>query len=322
MVAYTSVSPRPASAPAHATPPIPLDPFAPRPAPEPLVVESLRQSAIFRDYQQAFETATGLPLSLQSADSLGLAQAGSRHQNSFCTLVCGHNKSCSACLELQREVREKAVAGDATLTCHAGLLESGVPILIGTRPIAYLHVGQVLSRPPTAAGFRRVLWHLEQLGVKADPAAIETAYFATKVVDARQYESMLRLLTIFARHLAVISNQLMITHQPVDKPIVARAKAFIASHAEEPLSLGMVARAVNTSSFYFCKVFRRSTGIKFVDYVGRVRVERVKQLLMNPHSNISEAAYAAGFTSLSQFNRIFKRVVGEEPRQWREKTAA
>lgn len=318
MVAYSSTSPQSHLAPAPTQP----DPLAPRPSPEPMVVESLRHSAIFRDYQQAFETATGLPLSLQSAESLGLAHAGNRHQNGFCTMLCGQNKSCSACLELQRQVREKAATGDATLRCHAGLMESSVPILIGTRPIAYLQVGQVLSRPPTAAGFRRVLRHLEQLGVKVDPAAAEAAYFASKVVEPRQYESMLRLLNIFARHLSAISNQLMITHQPVDKPIVARAKAFIASHAEEPLSLGMVARAVNTSSFYFCKVFRRSTGIKFVDYVGRVRVERVKQLLLNPHSNISEAAYAAGFTSLSQFNRIFKRVVGQEPRQWREKAAA
>jgi AraC-like DNA-binding protein len=50
-------------------------------------------------------------------------------------------------------------------------------------------------------------------------------------------------------------------------------------------------------------------------------VEKVKSSLLNPHMRISEAAYAAGFQSLSQFNRVFRRVVGEQPRIWREKLA-
>jgi len=283
------------------------------------LVESLRRSAVFRDYQRAFEITTGLPLALQAADALGLAHDGARHQNSFCALMSARSRSCSACLEAQQRIRESAVTGARTVTCPAGFLESGVPVTIGEKTVAYLHIGQVLARRPSTAQFERTLGELGRRGVQLDPERARTAYFGTRVVDARQYDAMLRMLVIFARHLAVISNQIMLTSHPVDSPLIARAKAFIAEHADEPLSLALVARAVNTSTFYFCKVFRRSTGLKFVDYVGRLRVERVKRLLLNPHSNISEAAYAAGFTSLSQFNRIFKRVVGEEPRHWREK---
>ena len=71
------------------------------------------------------------------------------------------------------------------------------------------------------------------------------------------------------------------------------------------------------SAFYFCKSFRRSTGLTFTDYVARVRVEQAKQLLINPHQRVSEAAYAAGFQSLSQFNRVFRRVAGEPPTAYR-----
>ena len=55
----------------------------------------------------------------------------------------------------------------------------------------------------------------------------------------------------------------------------------------------------------------------FTDYLARTRIEKVKNLLLNPHKRISEAAYETGFQSLSQFNRVFRRVTGQSPTVWR-----
>jgi AraC-like DNA-binding protein len=99
---------------------------------------------------------------------------------------------------------------------------------------------------------------------------------------------------------------------------VGRAKAYIHEHLEEDLSLGQVADAVHVSPTYFCKLFKHALGLNFTDYVARVRIETVKQLLLNPHKRVSEAAYEAGFQSLSQFNRVFRRVAGEPPSAYRE----
>ena len=52
-------------------------------------------------------------------------------------------------------------------------------------------------------------------------------------------------------------------------------------------------------------------------HISRLRVERVKELLLNPHKRVSEAAFEAGFQSLSQFNRVFRRVAGEAPSTYR-----
>jgi AraC-like DNA-binding protein len=56
----------------------------------------------------------------------------------------------------------------------------------------------------------------------------------------------------------------------------------------------------------------------FTDYVARVRVEKVKNLLLDPNKRVSEAAYEAGFQSLSQFNRVFRRIAGASPSHYRE----
>src|SRR5262245_54093061 len=72
-----------------------ITPPAPRSEPTPAatthadkeLVRKLVASTLFRDYQEAFTTATGLPLSLRAGDDWQLAYAGDRHQNTFCALV-------------------------------------------------------------------------------------------------------------------------------------------------------------------------------------------------------------------------------------------
>ena len=139
------------------------------------------------------------------------------------------------------------------------------------------------------------------------------------MVSKKQYESILRLLTIFAQHLSAVSNQLMVEEATAESPAIARARAYIAEKHAEELSLSEVSHVVNMSAFYFCKTFKKSTGMTFTDYLARVRVEKVKNLLLNPHKRVSEAAYEAGFQSLSQFNRVFRRIAGEAPSAYRER---
>jgi len=72
-------------------------------------------------------------------------------------------------------------------------------------------------------------------------------------------------------------------------------------------------------TFYFCKMFKKATGLTFTDYLGRVRVEKAKNLLLNPDLRVSEIAYAVGFQSLTHFNRVFRELTGESPTNFREK---
>ena len=83
--------------------------------------------------------------------------------------------------------------------------------------------------------------------------------------------------------------------------------------AELHLSVGQVASAVHTSASYFCRLFKRTTGFNYTEFLSRVRIEKAKNLLLNPNLRVSEIAYDAGFQSLTHFNRVFKRIVGWSP---------
>ena len=282
------------------------------------VVTRLQQSEIFRDYQDAFQTATGLPLVLREAGSFQPPLHGSRQMSSFCALMSGASRTCAACLQVQQEVERDAGAQGKTVRCFSGMSESVVPVRVGEKVIAYLQTGQVMLRAPTERGFRSTLAQLEKWKAVVDVAALQAAYFETRVLPSPRYAAALRLLVSFAQHLSLLSNELMIKTATAEPPAAVKARAFIAEHLGESLTLEQVARAANMSAFYFCKVFKSATGLTFTNYVARARIERTKQLLLNPHVRISEAAYEAGFQSLSQFNRVFRRVAGESPSTYRD----
>jgi AraC-like DNA-binding protein len=64
-------------------------------------------------------------------------------------------------------------------------------------------------------------------------------------------------------------------------------------------------------------MFKKVTGINFTDFLTRMRLERAKNLLLNPNMRISEIAFEVGFQSLTHFNRVFKRILGQSPTDYR-----
>ncbi len=284
-----------------------------------IVVEQLKRSEIYRDYEKAFRETTGLPFSLRAIEAFDLPHRGDPKENPFCALMAGTNQSCAACLQLQHKVEQEAQLEPKTLKCFAGLCDSAVPVRVGENLVAFLQTGQILLHQPNKREFTKLTRELIKYGAVTDLKRLEEAYFQTRVLKKKQYEAVLRLLAIFAQHLSSLSNQLMVSAEQVESPMITRAKLYITDHQSEEVSLREVSGAVNTSAFYFCKMFKQATGLTFTDYLARTRIEKVKNLLLNPHKRISEVAYETGFQSLSQFNRVFRRVVGQSPTVWRAK---
>ena len=96
-----------------------------------------------------------------------------------------------------------------------------------------------------------------------------------------------------------------------------KARKFIEEHSSEELSLRKVAKAVNMNANYLSENFKHVTGINFVEYVAHARFKKACDLLRNPKLRVSEIAFATGFQSLSQFNRVFKKFSGKSPTQYR-----
>jgi AraC-like DNA-binding protein/ligand-binding sensor protein len=282
------------------------------------VMLHLSRSRIFKDYEQAFSKATGLPLNIRGHDSWSPSCHGKEDNNSFASILARFNKARAACLRAQTDASREPDSTTRTVTWFAGLSESAVPVYVGNHILGFLETGEVLLKNPTKKHFAGITRQLRAWGYNAEWKQLERAYFQTCVLSPGRYRAMLRLLSIFAQHLSILSNQLAVRRENDESTNMTRARQFIEVHQAEPLSLGRISQVANISRHYFCKMFKKATGINFTDYLSRVRVEKSKTLLLNPNSRISEAAFACGFQSMTNFNRAFKRIVGRSPTQFRK----
>ena len=281
------------------------------------LIESLGNSKVFQDYERAFTEATGLPVALRAVESWQLPHHGQRNESPFCALVLETSRACASCLQVQEKLAAGAALEPHTISCPAGLCDTAVPVRLGDRLIGFLQTGQVFRKTPTQAQFEHTRQLVAEWGVNVDPAKLKEAYFSTRVVPNKKHEAVVKLLAIFAQHLSMLSNQVVVQQDNAEPPVIARAKEYIQEHQTENLRLGHVAKSVNTSTFYFCKLFKKVTGINFTDYLSRVRIEKSKNLLLNPNLRVSEIAFEVGFQSLTHFNRVFKKILGQSPTEYR-----
>jgi AraC-like DNA-binding protein len=260
------------------------------------MLETLTRSEMFQTYERAYSETTGMPVTLRPVETWQLPLHGKRRENPFCAIMAEKSRSCAACLQMQEKLAQSAAHGPCTITCAYGLCETAVPVKLGAQTIGFLQTGQVMRQKPTAASFDRAVAKAGELGVDIDHAKAKEAYLATPVVSQKK---------------------LAVQAANAEPPVITKAKQFIREHHAEKLSLGQVAAAVHTSIFYFCKLFRKVTGTTFTEFVSRTRIEKAKNLLLNPNHRVSEIAYDVGFQSLTHFNRVFKNLVGESPTEYR-----
>ncbi len=281
------------------------------------VISSLAHSQLYQDFERSFNELTGLPVNVRPVVNWQLPHHGRKNENPFCAMMAERNRTCGACLLTQQRLTEAAQTAPATVRCQFGLCESAVPIRTGNKTIGYLQTGQLFLHQPTEAQFERAASLARDGGVTVDGETLRAAYFNSPLLTTRRHHAAVNLLQTFAEHLGMVSNQLMVRSENSEPPVITRARQFIEEHHQEDMSLGMVAKSVNMSTFYFCKIFKKATGITFTEYVSRLRTEKAKHLLLNPHLRICEIASEVGFQSLTHFNRNFKRLTGRSPSDYR-----
>lgn len=96
------------------------------------------------------------------------------------------------------------------------------------------------------------------------------------------------------------------------------ALTFIDDHYREEINLETVSNLLGMNPSYFCRVFKRATNSTFTEYLNFVRVLKSEKLLTSNSGSVSDIALDVGFSSVSYFNRIFKRLKGISPTAYKK----
>jgi len=91
---------------------------------------------------------------------------------------------------------------------------------------------------------------------------------------------------------------------------VERVREILRARMEEPPGLEELGREVGVSPFYLSRIFSQETGMTIPQYLRRIRMERAAELLREGRHNVTEAAFAVGYSSLGHFSKSFCEVIG------------
>ncbi|MDA9069456.1 AraC family transcriptional regulator [Flavobacteriaceae bacterium] len=139
--------------------------------------------------------------------------------------------------------------------------------------------------------------------------------------DFQRYIQMLEILDMLAN----IPNPELLHEQPYNNKVSEREQgrlraiyAFVDKNYHKKINLDEVAAISNMSKEAFCRYFKKVSKYTFIEFLNRYRISQSKRILISGKS-VSDACYQSGFESLSYFNRTFKKITTENPRDFRER---
>ena len=281
--------------------------------------DRIRRLPELQEFLRDFRTVTGLPV--EFVGSLGHRDA-SREIAPLCRMFQQSNRGCQLCTATVQQLLARAVSEPADVRCDAGMLESAVPLRAGGQTFGYFIVGGHFTAGADASARNRIRHHLERLGAGASGDEVERACAQSRTLDPEQHAALIRMLVLAAKHLVLsITDNLA---EPTEKlpPLVRAACEHARRSFRQEASLSQIARRLGVSTAHLCRVFHQSTGLRFREYVGRLRAEHARDLLLGCDKTITEIAFEAGFQSISQFNRVFRSVHGTSPQELRRAASA
>lgn len=201
--------------------------------------------------------------------------------------------------------------------CHAGLLGMAAPLIIDNQHVATITCSQVLPEAPSEPLFLQCLEKIAEVGIPT--VSLRRAYFATPHLPPEKSNLFLRLCTSFAGYYCKTERLLRDRSLLGERREVTEAKRYLQQHFREAITLEDTARRVNLSPAYFSTIFHRETGMNYTEYLQCLRVDEAKRLLETTDLGISRIASALGYHSLTHFNRVFRKLGGCAPSQYRKR---
>ncbi|WP_308635211.1 response regulator [Paenibacillus silvisoli] len=103
-----------------------------------------------------------------------------------------------------------------------------------------------------------------------------------------------------------------------ESDVVLTLKRYIREHAHEDLSLERVAAVADRNPFYVSKLFKEHFGMNYIDYLTECRMESAKQLMQETDKSLKEITYEVGYNDPNYFSRVFKKIIGHSPTEYRK----
>lgn len=136
-----------------------------------------------------------------------------------------------------------------------------------------------------------------------------------KLIKIETITEIIEYLKLITERLLKYVEQYQSEHK---NRIVYKSRKYIAKNYNKDITLTSVAKYLNVNSSYFSKLFKEVTGINFIDYLTRIRVDKAKYYLANTDMKIYQVALTVGYQNAEYFSKLFKQITAMSPKEYRE----
>jgi len=276
----------------------------------------------------SFEDLTGVAYDVPD---LRLAGQHLYHTCQFCEFAKTERQSHQDCIRNKRVVNRVALRRLSGFSgqCHLGLTDFVEPLIYKGRVLGVFYYGSVVVQGTEAEARRRIARYCERRNLSPDPYLAQLK----EVPRIRQKESVaardrLRLVTQFAERLLDAyglpleryKTEMWVHNMNLRRklpPIVQAAIQYIQKHYSEIIRLDAVAAFARCNPDYLGRLFKRNMFCGIEEYTARVRVDHARLLLETSRYGLGEVGFLVGFQDQTHFGRVFKRLSGLTPGEYR-----
>ncbi len=280
----------------------------------------LSELSVFKEFYRLIRRLFGLDIALLAPDGTHGALLGQgRELNPFCTAINQHPEGHKRCLDCDSAHARKATSKrqPTRYVCHAGLTEFIIPIILDQTVVAHLQCGQVVNRAVTDADWKKVCRLLSW--IRCNMGTLKKHYLESPVMPPEKQKDLIALLRLFAHHAATAHAQRHLLEQDPRDRAVYKAQEFVKNNFRENIRISQVSAAAGVSTRNLTRLLQARTGSSLIEHLHRLRIAQACSLLQQTHTKITAVALDCGFGSIQQFNRVFRKNMGETPSRWRAK---
>ncbi len=260
-----------------------------------------------------FYKLTGLTISVWDKDFNQLSFQPS-DMPGFCRMIKETKEGNSRCLESDKKICMMCRStGEAqTHICHAGLIDTAIPIKFKDSILGYMMFGQA---SPEEDG-KRLTQRIKKLSreLKIDEQELFYSHRELTKYQPDIVQSAANILKMATRYLW-LSDMIQISSDGISE----RISEYVRSNISSKITVEMLCSEFNISKNKLYALTQKAWGMNIGEYVSSQRIESAKALLTTTDMPISEVCHAVGIVEYNYFTKLFKKQTGYTPLSYRKK---
>ncbi len=249
------------------------------------------------------------------------------HTNDFCMYIKSDKAKYRDCLSMIGKMSDKSLRLRHTFfgMCHAGLFEYVTPIIGHGIVLGTINLG-FFDYPKKDLPIHQIRRVCRSSFLLQEEEALRL-YWKSIHPTTAPIEKLLPSIELVADYLALTYEALQDTHGIRTKKrvlssedtILSDACAYIRQHFTETIRISDLAFFCHCSESYLSKIFQRRMKVHISTYINKVRVEASKDFLKKGNTTVSDIASSVGFNDPNYYSRIFSRLVGISPLEFKRR---